>query len=743
MSDWTFSQANNPGGRFIVVATKLTQGGSRVDVTTVRGAPTLIPTFSSGDPFGDSTAEFTFPALTLFDDLDAVDLSKWLGFYSDIDLYWAPAFPAGSGLYPLNEQVINPLTNEGGWVAPYRVRDSSARSGALNAIKVWEGFIASMGPGDGGLQVQCQGALFQMDRYLAKPFYPARPWPLEALIADQFTHPTRPQLRTAPLITQFPAGWARIVPPYTAASADTYAPVATPGSKWTGYTSRQTGAWEHALTGFIQDQLTVMITRPGDGVAAGNQWTIGQLSAGVSSPGRQPVLKVRDRFAAPDFSMWVGTPGLVAQLSGDSTQSENIIYGSGTDVHGTLWRNAVIANDGSRTDYLPLAASRDVYPFQRNSALVRGGFASEAMTQFGAGFSQPDATDVAKQSLARDSDPGWTGSITLATDPSPTLSRWQIRAGMVIRLQGFLGSGAVGVTFHISAVTAAPEGGTVELTVDTRFRDLLTVQEALERTRDPLTPVKMLQVNRQSVMIPDIQAPWDYTAGSGYVPKASKAFHDYCPTTEPFPYADWASKHAPLRYALWYSKCNAGAANRNDRWSGPIPVLTSEKGDISRTEFACYDKQGNVLKIPFHVSFYYLPVGPSAMPRDASGPSAFLDNAFESINPATGEPFQAGIYLEPAPSFILGWGNRQNGVYNRAGFSPGSEADGDHPTGLFVDGASWNYDNTGNQQYRKYPPIGYKQSAAAISLYAMIYCEHFESVYFMGRLFHTNIGSNS
>lgn len=743
MSRWDFSTTSTPGGRFLPVVNKLTQGGRQVDVSSVRGAPTLITSYSSGDPFGDSTAVLTFPAVTYFDDLDATDLGRWLDYYSDVDIYWASAIPAGEGHYPASEQVIDALTNQSsGLVAPYRLRDTAGKVTTMHAVKIWEGFIASMTPGADGLQIQCQGALFQLDRYLAKPLFPSQPWPLEALIADNFAHTQKPHLRTAPLVISWPAGWARVVPAYGGESANAYAPVATPGTKWTGYTSRQTGSWDHALTGFIQDQLSVMITRPGDGIVTGDQWTVRQQLAGAGSPGRQPILQVRSRFREPDFSMWLGTPGLEAQLSGDSTQSENVIFGSGTDIHGTLWRNAVIANDGSRTDYLPLAASRDVYPVQQNKGFIPGGFTSEANTKFGTGFSQPDATDVARQSLARDAHPGWTGSVTLATDPSVLLSRWQVRAGMTMLLKGFMGSGDAGVVFHISAVSANPEAGTVELTVDTRFRDLLTVQEAFERTRDPLSPVKMLQVNRQSVMIPDVQAPWDYTAGSGYAPKAAKDFYDYVPVALAFPYEDWASKHNPLHYSTWYSKCNAGSPYRNDRWAGPIPVLTSEKGDILRTEFACYDQYGQILKIPFHVSFWDRPIGPSGMPRDAGGPCAWIDNAFERIDPSSGLPWPPGNYLEPQDGFIIGWGNRQNGVYNRAGFSPGSEADGNYPTGLFVDGATWSYDNTGNKDYLKNPPPGYRQSAVSITLYAMIYAEYTESVYFMGRLYHAAPGTD-
>jgi hypothetical protein len=132
------------------------------------------------------------------------------------------------------------------------------------------------------------------------------------------------------------------------------------------------------------------------------------------------------------------------------------------------------------------------------------------------------------------------------------------------------------------------------------------------------------------------------------------------------------------------------------------------------------------------------------MPRDNQGPSAFLDNAFESIDPKTGQPWPPGNYLAPMKdAFIIGWGNRQNGVYNRAGFSPGAEDDGNGPTGLLVDGSTWSYDNTGNANYKLNPPPGYRQTATSISLYAMFYAEYTETVYFMARLYRSNPGTDA
>jgi hypothetical protein len=261
----------------------------------------------------------------------------------------------------------------------------------------------------------------------------------------------------------------------------------------------------------------------------------------------------------------------------------------------------------------------------------------------------------------------------------------------------------------------------------------------------------MLQVNRTSTTVDDINAPWDYAAGAGCIPLAAKDFHKSRPSGEGFPYPNWAKTHSPTTNPDWYVKCTANASTYLARWVGPIPIRTSEKGTIDRTEVAAYDRNGNVLKIPFHVSFYALDVAADDMPtaQDGTGPSPYINNAFEANNPATGLPWPPGNYLTPPDSFIVGWGNRVNGIYNRAGFSPGSEADGNSPTGTLVDMTSWQYDNTSNIEYDPSLPNGL-QNDLAVTIYAMFYAEvpfpspiASQPVYFMGRLFRTNPAGGS
>jgi hypothetical protein len=754
MAGWDMEQVRNIGGRFQIIFSKLgspnvfglSDGTSR-DVTFFRKAPTTISSFSSADPFGDATAQLVFPAITGYDDLDSQEIGSWLADYSDVDIWWIPGttdldVPLPAGVEMLT--YINPLTNQQDCIAPvYSYTDVGGvvKIAALRGVKVFEGFVASMdleGADDSNsLSVSVQGALFQADRYMEKPFFPAGPQTLESLIQAVFDHGARPHLRTQPLVIEWPTGWTKVAPALTGAPND-YTSNATPGAKWTGYTSRSTGAWDRSLTGFCQDQISTMLTTEDSGVTPGNQWTILQALQGDPNypAGRTPLLKVRDKFATPDFAMWYGTPGMKCSLTKDTTQSANIYYGDGTDLGGQVWRNAVVAHDGSRTDYLPLAADPSVYPPINNPSFDKGAFASEAYLKFGTGFNQPDAVTSSQKIMQRTLRSSWAGTITLSTDPSADLPRWLIRAGMTMRLMGFSGSGADGVSFHIASVECDPSGGTVQLTVDTQYRDLLTLAQAIARTRDPLTPSKLLQINRATAIIQDLQAPWDYKAGSGFIPKASTAFYAYCPTNDPFPYNDWCQKHPPFLYPQWYVACNANAADSNSRWSGPIPILTAEKGTIARSEFYCVNKFGQIVKNPFHVSLYYVNVHSGDMPRDTTHPnqpSPYLPGAFESINPATGLPWPDGTFLAPQPSYIIGWGN----ALQPAGFSPGLYSAGAQPTGLLADDFNWQFDNsnTSNQaNYDIYAKVG-KEPVSAITIYAMFYAQYTEDVYFQGRLF--------
>jgi hypothetical protein len=694
MPKWSVEVDQAASGNFQIVMTK--PGGQPVDVTYFRGAPTKIQSYSNGDPFGDAAAVLQFPQLSAFDEADSADVGSWLADFSAVDIYWKPV--------------------------------SGPRE------KIWEGYVASLdinaSETDTSVSVSCQGALFQLDRYLQKPFFPPRPWPLENLIGDSFRRTFKPHLRLKAFRIDWPTGWDLVVPAYT--STDAYTPVAKPGSKYTGYTSRATGSWDHTLTGFVQDQLAVMYTTEESGVTPGNQWTV------LQEMGRKPYLTVRDRFRAPDFELWMGTPGTTFQLTRDTTQMANIIYGDGTGTDGTAWRNAAISSDGAKTDYLPIAASPRVYPPVNNKEFDKSAFASEAYYSYGSGFALDMAIASAEKSLQRDQDPGYSGSMTLRIDPVG-MNRYKIRAGMTVRVKGIVGSGASGMAFHIAEVEVSPDEGTVQCKIDTRYRDLLNLEQAQARTRDPLTPSKMLQVNRRSIMIEDIMAPWDYTAGSGFVPKASRRFHKNRPNNVTFPWESWAKQHPPRLNPEYYVRVNANKTHSKDRWTlgKDVPILMSEKGTIRRVEVAAFDRNGNILKIPFHFGLYYVNVTTSAMPHQGTNFSPFQTGAFESLSP-TGQPWPSGNFFSPDPSMIIGWGNLEQ----PAGYSPGRKSDGFAATGVLVDEGTFSYDCTNNPNFNKDYKLGVKQtSPSAVTIYGAFYASYTSAVYFMARMYRQEPGT--
>ena len=744
MGKWKFPiRQTTVGGYFQIVFTK--PGYAPQDVTFFRNAPTQLSSYSQADPFGDSTAEIQFPQITVFDDPNGSDLVNWFGLFSNVDIWYVPgvtdAPTTGHTLWQ------NPLTNKPTAIAPgaYYVGTQIVR----NRIKMWEGFSTSIeysaDETSHSLTVQCQGALFQLDRYLQKPYFPPRPQPLEKMFADSFDPRFKPHLRTQRMATIFPATWEKKVPQRNPAVDSAYVLDAKAGSNWTGYASRQTGSWEKTLTGFIQNQLALMITQPGYGVTEGQQWTImqqresGQNS--INMPGRKPVLQIRATDRDPDFSIWLGTPGITVQLSRDGTQMANIAYGQGTSIDGTQWSNNVISNDGSRTDYLPLAYKREVFPYTGNKGFNRGAFVGEAYLNFGTGFSQTDATLSADTQLKREADPGWTGTITMKVDPSHGFSRWLIQAGMTVRVWGINGTGATGINLHIASIEAAVNDGTVTLTVDSRYRDLLTVQEAVSRTRDPLTPTRMLQPNKYSVLIQDLNMKWDYNAGSGYIPQASTAWWKQKPQRIVFPYVEHFANYPPKKHATWYVRVNANATARKDRWTR-VSIRTAEKGTIRKLQIICVDRNGNILKIPFHFSLWSLTVTPDGMPRDKYGPSPYINNAFTLVNPATGLPWPQSSYLIPEPGSLAIYGSQIDGKFNRAGFYPGSEQAGSPASGILVDENPVAFDNTAetDKGYDPNKTVNNKQTAQSITLYGMFYAEYTEPVYFQGRMWRLESG---
>lgn len=723
--------ANEQLGYFRVFATP--PGGARREITIFRGAPVVLSTCSFGDPFTHQTAQMSLKQVTLFDNPGQGDLD-WLVPDCDIDILWQ---------------------NTGGREYKW----------------TWEGYIASYAFGMSGSEstysLDLKGAFYGLDDYLAIPSFPKRPIPYEILIAkafDQQVHPSRlGQFRVL-----WPAWWEQTVPEFNDPKYLSFLKpwgVAT-GQRWTGFTSRSTGSWEPLLTGHVQSLLTVMFAE------GGAQWSIRNRGQ------RRPELYLRqvpDPASEDIIEIVLGSPGVSFQGSRDYTQRASVIYGQGVDDAGVSYSGMSVSPDGKTTVYKPFAAQPVVWPRVNNPSLDRRIKAKETMIRFQDGLDQVSAMKIAQGQLQRFSEPGITGSVTLTSDVryanGELCPRLLIQAATTIRLKGLFGM-PEGVLAHVTQVQVDFNSLTTTIEFDTKYRDQLTVDEVRARTRDALTPLRALQVGKYSNTVQDLVLPWSYTEGSGCVPEASKEFFlEKLPSTATFPYEEWTKKHPPSKpssrpYYIRINPTNVNDANKN--WSGvardgesilSIPIRMSQAGSIRLSQFAAYDKDGNVMPVRFHVSIYKNnAVGVLGMPKFPSAPSGlrwlrpqgittsyetgqhnpFFENAWEKVQ-EDGTPYESDAYLTTASAGLLvGWGN----YYEPAGYSPGRFSRGAARSGLLEDTTAWNWDLSDLLDLQS--PENNAIEEYSGMLFVQIYCDEQgdEPVYFLGRLFRQEPGTS-
>lgn len=704
-----------------------------VDATMFRGVPVKVGDFSFSDPFGPKDMTLVFPQVTIFDARGQGDLS-WMVKDVNVDVIWEGALPAN---YPFG------LWVGGVWTPQWR----------------WEGYTTTFSQGSGGLTIQLKGALLQLDRFLAKPEYASRPMPYEWAIQRQFLN--RPSLRCMPLKVEWPSWWTKR---YTAPGPETMSYMVpsgvTAGSNWTAMKTRSTGSWDPVLTSYIQGLLTSMYTERG-------RWTI-ELQAH-----RQPVLFHREFITTPNATTVVVDPthpDVKIELTEDGEQSLTTVYGQGTSLAGVAYSGMSVSNDGSETNYEPLAAAPQVYPaLPSNPWLDESVMAQEVMIQMQTGMDAEDAAIVARAHLSRFRDPGVTGTVTLGVDPmmgGVPFPRALVRAGMEMHLPYVMGR-PEGVLVHIANSTSSISAGTVTCTVDSKRRDALTVDEVRLRGRDALSVTRMLVAGQYTPPVPDQMYPWSYPEGSGYFPSnpvhsCVKLFNGI-PNEVTFPWTEWTKARPPSNPAWTSSYLHLGpaSANANLNWitqqspSGTakgIPIKAAQAGSIRLLQIAAYHADGTVFKIPFHVGFYYVgEVNVLSMPKipadqtllfppyAAAQHYPFVRDGFEVLQ-INGEKTNP---LVPQPTQSVGLIRAYGTFFEKAGFFPGTYAEGDSATGLLVDETTWQFDtSTIGANFDPYniernltnPKSGY--------FYAMIFCDaqKTEDVYFMGRMYKAELG---
>jgi hypothetical protein len=560
--------------------------GRWVDVTLFRGAPTAVSGVGTTDPFGPSVATLTFPTISILDELGAGDL-WWYADEAPVDLVWAD-----------------------GSVRPWRWQ------GTLGPIE-----YATDDTGV-GVSLSCVGAMRAQDGIKAKPRYWGQPVPYEVAMARTFDEGI-PGTRLGPLNVVFPDWWTRRFrsKDYPANQPWLVPDGVSDGELWSGMLTRQSGNWEDSLTGYMQGLLSSMHTERG-------QFTL------MLGSKRDPQLIHRTHLSAPaedTLVLDVASPTVKVSGSREVDQRIDVAYAQGTAADGDTYTGMEVSADGESTFYLPAGFNRRAWPVtDDNMWLDRGRPRREAVITFNDGLTAQEALEATRLHQRRFAEAGFSGSVTVTSDPvtygtGDRVAHQTVEAGRSVLLVGLFGR-RDGVLAHITETTTDGEAST--WTVDTLFRDHLTVDQVARRGRDALVPYRMLSTSgTYSPKVPDLLFPWSYSKGAGMVPwrsrnlwlvhgpgavKKNTSVTD--PFAVPFPWTTYTRAFPPKSNRAFYIRIGPKQDNANRNWANAsdkkwpsfraFPVRLSARGEIRMAQFAAYDKNGNVKKVPFHVSLY-------------------------------------------------------------------------------------------------------------------------------------------
>jgi hypothetical protein len=311
--------------------------------------------------------------------------------------------------------------------------------------------------------------------------------------------------------------------------------------------------------------------------------------------------------------------------------------------------------------------------------------------------------------------------------------------------------------------------GTTTLTVDSKFRDALTVEEVRLRGRDALSVSRMLIGGQFAPLIPDGMFPWSYEQGSGYIPSnpvhSSVKLFSGMPREVSFPWQDWTRRRPPKdsKWRSCYIRIGPTRPNADQNWATQhsvwgsevgIPIKMAAAGTVRLLQLAAYDKNGAVMKVPFHVSFYTIgsvnPKSTPAIPANqvhlfppyaAAQHYPFVVDGWETYHP-DGSLVDPNV---PQPTQTVGLLRAYGTSYQRAGYFPGDSNQGDAPTGLLVDETQWTFDLTkvADGLFDPYHAEKNLTNKKAGLIYMLIYCDAqgADEVFFTGRLFRSEIGS--
>lgn len=435
------------------------------DVTFLRDVACVVESWSTAEPFGDETAVIRFPQISPFDELGVGDLA---------------AFDDGCNV-TINRVYFDSAHNQ------------EAAEGLWHGL--WVSEEIEHDEAGGGTTFHCLGVLYEADLRLAKPSLdPVLLTDVAGLIWEALSGSlTGDQWRFAPPV--IPQDYP------------------SPGDFGIGVFCTHLGAYQPILTGLVQDYLAIAYD-PLTGV----QWT-------VTNDAREAEIVIKD-MTTEHHVVSCGTRGLALRVTRDLTMTPNVIYGSGQSPHdGCEWRNAkypgLTTGDLFGAYIAPLDYEDSVEPYTYDAAGVvtgdnpfydPGALRVERYEAFGR-VDRIEAGGSASFELVREAFRGYAGTATLKADPEGG-SRFAIRAGQNLRVW-YLRDYPL---FHIARAVANPPAGTVELTIDTKARDLPTLAAFLNRKRDAHDLVRRDRPTRNtSRLVNDRTVAWDCESGAGLV----------------------------------------------------------------------------------------------------------------------------------------------------------------------------------------------------------------------------------
>lgn len=492
-----------------------------VDITYLWDTPLPFPTWTRTEPFGSAAATISIPQITPFH-----VLPTWCAPGANVDIL---------------------LVRTTGTV-----------------VSRFAGVVTTFGHhADAGVfRLECSGVLFADDLQLRQPAFLTAPRDIGAVVADVLNSSiSRRHTDLTPKVTGCMTGvlggWE---PKLTGYVAELLATAVTGGRQWTVACSVRAPVLVLKDTTTIgwtvsngQRGITVDLTQDwskapnvlfGSGIGPdGGRWQNAKYpnwrpDSTPAYPNTNPsqTIKVGTTDAGTDtgagVSDWqrrvglnpTGQFGQVERARAFGVQAAAGIQQDGI-VGPQTW--AATFGTGSNTGtlecfYAPLAFSTTVMPrlfgpdgddLGANPAYDPDVLRVEDKIDSGQGVSKAEGTRSAKEILARDIHPGWTGSVTFEIDPEQG-SRYDVMEGSNGQIRGFRGTDLVVHTASVDYTEAA-----VIATVDTNARDYPELRAVRERERNATDPAKSLVKRLTSGSVGVDRATFDAESPAGRIPR--------------------------------------------------------------------------------------------------------------------------------------------------------------------------------------------------------------------------------